>query len=168
MMKMIRLLIVSLLFYPFSIAGSQDPDGSWAFGVEAARASDDDDDDDSDNSGSGSSNSGSGSSDDDEDDDDSDNSGSGSGNSGSGSSDDDDDDDDYSTSAGENTPQVTTSQPSNQSSRVPENLHLRYPNGWDEKIRNGRYILTDPKGRTVTNRPAAFSDLERMRDIAGL
>jgi hypothetical protein len=45
---------------------------------------------------------------------------------------------------------------------------LRYGNGWDEQIRNGRYILNDPKGRNVTNRRATMEDLRRMRSAVGL
>ena len=82
--------------------------------------------------------------------------------------DDDDDDDDDDNRIGTNTPSATTEGPSSQSRDRPDNLHLRYPNGWDEKIRNGRYILIDPEGRTVTNRAATFADIDRMRDAAGL
>lgn len=46
------------------------------------------------------------------------------------------------------------------------NIHLRYPNGWDEQIRNGRYRLTDPQGRTVSSRRATQGDMIRMRAIA--
>ncbi len=44
------------------------------------------------------------------------------------------------------------------------NVELRYSNGWRERIRNGRYRLTDPKGRTVRDRPATQEDAVRMRD----
>lgn len=50
----------------------------------------------------------------------------------------------------------------------PGNLHLRYANGWDERIFNGRYRLVDPQGRTVADRVATFADLKRMQSAAGL
>ncbi len=46
-------------------------------------------------------------------------------------------------------------------------LHLRYANGWDERILNGRYRLVDPQGRTVANRRATHEDLARMRALVG-
>lgn len=101
------------------------------------------------NSGSGSSgsdNSGSGGSG-------SDNSGSGSSSSGSGSDDGDSADsrfnsDDFS---------------DGQRFGADKDMDLRYTNGWREWIRNGRYRLTDPKGRVVSERFARPDDLLRMR-----
>jgi hypothetical protein len=46
---------------------------------------------------------------------------------------------------------------------VLQRLHLRYANGWDERVAGGRYRLTDPKGQVVTDRVARPEDLERMR-----
>ncbi len=47
------------------------------------------------------------------------------------------------------------------------NLHLIYSNGWEEKIKSGRYVLRDPYGQTVKRRAATQADLERMRKAAG-
>lgn len=145
MNKLIKLLLAVLLLFPFPITGSYDQDGKWVFGVTSARADSDDDDDDDD--------------DDDRDDKDDRN---------DNDVHDDDDDDRDDDRADPNRPSATPGRPSSQNSDRPENLHLRYPNGWDEKIRSGRYILIDPEGRTVTNRAATFADLDRMRDVAGL
>jgi hypothetical protein len=95
--------------------------------------------------GGGSGNSGSGSSG-------SDNSGSGSSSSGSGSDDGDSADtrfnsDDFS---------------DGQRLGADKNMDLHYTNGWREWIRNGRYRLTDPKGRVVSERWARPDDLLRM------
>ncbi|MGB5559074.1 MAG: hypothetical protein WBN04_13825 [Paracoccaceae bacterium] len=91
----------------------------------------------SDSSGSGSGGSGS---------DDDDNSGSGSGSSGSGSGGDDD---------------------RGQRGGSDDDMDLRYINGWRERIQNGRYRLTDPKGRVVSDRRARPDDLLRMRGALG-
>ena len=156
MTTLIRIAITALLLVPFPITFSVTEDGVYVFGATPAaadrgrgRGGDDDDDDDRD--------------DDDRDDDDDD-----------GDDDDDDDDDrndgrnDDDDRADPNRPSATLGRPSSQNSDRPQNLHLRYPNGWDEQIRSGRYILTDPDGRTVSNRPATFADLDRMREAAGL
>jgi hypothetical protein len=95
--------------------------------------------------GGGSGNSGSGGSG-------SDNSGSGSSSSGSGSDDGDSADtrfnsDDFS---------------DGQRLGADKNMDLHYTNGWREWIRNGRYRLTDPKGRVVSERWARPDDLLRM------
>ncbi len=46
-----------------------------------------------------------------------------------------------------------------------DNVEIEYANGWQEWIRNGRYRLTDPKGRTVSNRWARPDDLARLRRL---
>lgn len=51
--------------------------------------------------------------------------------------------------------------------RVTATLHLRYANGWDERVARGRYRLTDPKGRVVKDRVARPDDLVRMRAQVG-
>jgi hypothetical protein len=48
-----------------------------------------------------------------------------------------------------------------------DNITLKYSNGWNESIVNGRYRLVDPKGRTVADRRATLEDLRRMREAAG-
>ena len=108
------------------------------------------------NSGSGSDNSGSGS-------------GSGSGNSGSGggsgNSGGKDDGGNSSNNRGsrKKDPSSVTSDLRGSGS----NLHLIYSNGWEEKIKSGRYVLRDPYGQTVKRRAATQADLERMRKAAG-
>lgn len=47
------------------------------------------------------------------------------------------------------------------------NISLQYTNGWREWVKDGRYVLIDPEGRTVANRPASHGDVTRMRDLAG-
>ena len=106
------------------------------------------------NSGSGSGDSGSGSG--------SGNSGSGDGNSGSGGK------DDGGTSS--NNRGSRKKDPSSVTSDLRgsgSNLHLIYSNGWEEKIKSGRYVLRDPYGQTVKRRAATQADLERMRKAAG-
>ena len=49
-----------------------------------------------------------------------------------------------------------------------DSLHLQYSNGWQEWVRDGRYVLLDPEGQTVSNRAATREDLARMRAAAGL
>lgn len=84
----------------------------------------------------------------------------------------DDDDRDDEDDRGENVSNDTTNRGNDRSSDwqspTPENLHLRYSNGWEETIRDGRSVLPDPQGRTVSNRRATFDDLTRMCDSAGL
>ena len=117
----------------------------------------------SDNSGSGSGKSGSGSGNS------SSGSGSGSGNSGSGggsgNSGGKDDGGNSSNNRGsrKKDPSSVTSDLRGSGS----NLHLIYSNGWEEKIKSGRYVLRDPYGQTVKRRAATQADLERMRKAAG-
>lgn len=91
----------------------------------------------------------------------------GSDNSGSGNNnndDDDDDDDDDETDGRDN---EGNSKKSRKRLGSSSNLHLQYTNGWNERIRNGRYRLVDPEGRTVSDRWATTKDLMRMRKAAG-
>jgi hypothetical protein len=83
--------------------------------------------------------------------------------SGSGKDDDDDDNGGQVSDGGDND-QPTT----NTALRSGDNLYLRYANGWEEWVRNRRYVLKDPLGRTVADRAATFDDLVRMRAAAGL
>ncbi|MEZ5776944.1 MAG: hypothetical protein R3E44_01140 [Paracoccaceae bacterium] len=85
----------------------------------------------------------------------------GGGNSGHGNSGDDDDDDDDDDNSGRGN--------SRDAARIgPEdNIDLKYVNGWRERIENGRYILIDPKGRTVSDRWARPEDLFRLRELLG-
>jgi hypothetical protein len=39
---------------------------------------------------------------------------------------------------------------------------VRYANGWAERIKDGRYELIDPYGRTVVRRPATAEDMARV------
>jgi len=43
------------------------------------------------------------------------------------------------------------------------NLELRYANGWKEEIDHGRYVLVDPNGNKIINRPVTDADISRMR-----
>lgn len=155
--KLMRVLLLSLIVLFFPISWSLDDDGEWVIGADAARADDDDDDDDGDDDDDDGDEDDDDDGDEDDDDDDDDD------------DDGDDDDDDENGGGGSNLAvENGGALPQGSDQRVPENLHLRYPNGWDERIRNGRYILVDPEGRTVTNRRATMGDLDRMRDAAGL
>lgn len=151
MNRLIRVLLASLLLLPFPV--SFDKDGHWLFGAPAAHAKGDGDGDDGDGDG------------DDGGDDD---------NSGRGNSDDDDRSgrqsrggDEKADRARKNKPHATMDRGSRQTGNRPQNLHLKYPNGWDERIRNGRYTLIDPHRRKVADRAATFEDYRRMRTVAG-
>ena len=48
------------------------------------------------------------------------------------------------------------------------NIEYRYTNGWQERVLNGRYRLTDPKGRIVKDRFARPDDLTRIHKAAQL
>lgn len=50
--------------------------------------------------------------------------------------------------------------------REGNNIEVRYTNGWKEEIEFGRYELKDPFNRTVVERPATSSDLQRLRAVA--
>jgi len=45
-------------------------------------------------------------------------------------------------------------------------IEARHPNGMTERVRNGRYIMTDAKGRTIINRPARRSDRTRLQSLS--
>lgn len=45
-------------------------------------------------------------------------------------------------------------------------IEVIYPDGWKEEVKNGRYELHDPAGRTVIERAATSEDLIRMRALA--
>ena len=89
-------------------------------------------------------------------------SGSGSGNSGSGGKDDSGNSSNNRGSRKKDPSSVTSDLRGSGS-----NLHLIYSNGWEEKIKSGRYVLRDPYGQTVKRRAATQADLERMRKAAG-
>ncbi|MGJ5621251.1 hypothetical protein [Sulfitobacter sp. MF3-043] len=147
--KFLRSVLVSLLLVLFPGIIWSTSDGVLTFGVSYAFA-----ESGSGSSGSGSSNSGSG------------NSGSGSSNSGSGSSNsghDEDDDDDRDGDDKDDKDRRRSAERLGPSA----NMHLRYKNGWDEKILNGRYSLVDPQGHKVADRPARTKDLNRMRAAVG-
>ena len=155
--KFLRAVLVSLLLILFPGIIWSTSDGVLTFGVSYAFAESGSGSSGSggggSNSGSGSSNSGSGSS----------NSGSGSSNSGSGHDDDDDDDDDRD---GDDKDDKDRRRSAERLGPL-ANMHLRYKNGWDEKILNGRYSLVDPHGHKVADRPARTKDLNRMRAAVG-
>ena len=178
-------LAVALTATPFSMNLADftlDSDAAFAKGSNSGsgssnsgRGSDDDD-----NSGSGSSNSGSGSDDDDGDgdgDDDDDNSGSGSSNSGSGSDNDDDDDDNDDDDRGERTGRRGGNDDGRGGPNTPipdkfgfivkaeiqgNHIEIGYSDGWKEEVENGRYELKNPSNRTVIERPATQSDINRL------
>jgi hypothetical protein len=145
MSKFIKLIFATLLMLPFSFAAEKSVDGTLLFGLNYAHAEKgsgrDGDGSDDDNSGKSG------------DDDDDDNSG-----------EDDDDDDSGNDNASNN--DAGDNKKSKRRVRL-QNLHLRYPNGWDEKIHNGRYHLKDPMGRTVIRRRATQEDMIRMRAAVG-
>ncbi len=43
-----------------------------------------------------------------------------------------------------------------------DDVTVTYTDGWRESIRGGRYIMTDPRRRTVIDRPARGADLSRL------
>jgi len=155
-----------------SIAIAESGKGKGGDGRDDDDDKDDRDDDDDDKDDRDDDNSGRGGGGDD------DNSGRGGGgdddNSGRGGGDDDSDDDRNSagsTGSGNGNNGKTNSADNEVTSEIlgsGNNLHLRYSNGWQEWVRNGRYRLVDPNGHTVADRRAKQSDLDRMRAAAGL
>ena len=111
----------------------------------------------SDSGGSGSGSSGSGSSGGG-----SDNSGSGSSNSGSGSSGSDDGGSGNSGSGSENSRGTSSDDGSHATPSGSGNQERVYQGGWRERIRNGRYEVFDPQGRSVINRKAIPADALRI------
>lgn len=177
---LLRVLILSLILLFSPVSWSLGPDGKWVFGVDAARADSNDDDDEDDDDVDDEDDDDDDDEDDDEDDDDDDDDDEDENDhededEGDDEDDDDDEQDENDDDDVEDEDQDDggrsgndQAQESHNSQGVPENLHLRYANGWDERILNGRYILIDPEGRTVTNRRATMGDQTRMRDAAGL
>ena len=43
-----------------------------------------------------------------------------------------------------------------------DDITVTYTDGWRESIRGSRYIMTDPRRRTVIDRPARGADLSRL------
>ena len=114
---------------------------------------------DSGGSGSGSSGSGSNSGSSGEG---SDNSGSGSNNSGSGSGGSDDGGSGNSGSGSENSRGTSNDDGSHATPSRAGRLERVYQGGWRERIRNGRYEIFDPQGRSVINRKAIPADALRI------
>jgi hypothetical protein len=42
-------------------------------------------------------------------------------------------------------------------------MQKQYSGGWLERVRNGRYQLFDPAGRTVIDRPSTRLDRDRVK-----
>ena len=163
MLKPLGLLCAGLLLAPFPLTIERAGDDGWVIGVSMAHAEkgsgrdgnrddrDDDDDDDDDRSGR---RGGDDRDDDDDDDDDEDD-------------DEDDEDDDDLEDAGQSFGGLFGGRRSDRGGATVADLHLRYANGWDERILNGQYRLIDPQGRTVSIRAATPDDLARMRALVG-
>ena len=151
MLKLLKILIIAALLVPFPITVTSLPTGWVLIGVDLAHAD------------QGRGRGGDDDRDDDDDDDDDDRSGR------RGGDDRDDDSSDRDDGQRDRTRRSTQSDAGQSSGfERPANLHLRYPNGWDEQILDGRYRLLDPEGRKVADRVATMKDLERMRAAAGL
>ncbi len=43
-----------------------------------------------------------------------------------------------------------------------DNIEIRYSDGWEERIRDGEYILLDPNANTIIRRPASPKDYARL------
>lgn len=43
-----------------------------------------------------------------------------------------------------------------------DDITVTYADGWRERVRSGRYIMTDPRSRTVIDRPARRADISRL------
>ncbi len=142
-------LLMGLLFAAFLPRITVDEEGRFNVDTPMAYA---ESGSGSDGKGGGSGNSGSGS----------DNSGSGSGSGNSGGKDDGGNSSNNRGSRKKDPSSVTSDLRGSGS-----NLHLIYSNGWEEKIKSGRYVLRDPYGQTVKRRAATQADLERMRKAAG-
>ena len=160
MSRFLKIICLALFFTPMPFTVKKTLDGKLVLGADYALADKgrgrggNDDDDDDDRSGSGS-------------DRDDDRSGRRDGRDDDRDDDDDDRDDDRDRDRDDEDSGRSNGTAGGGLERSPSgviaNLHLRYSNGWDERILNGRYILVDPEGRTVTRRAATAKDLERMR-----
>jgi len=81
--------------------------------------------------------------------------------------DDDDNDDDDNSGSGNGANGSSANSPASGSGGSISNIRIDYSNGWEERIRGGRYRLKDPKGRTVADRTATQADYRRLREIKG-
>ncbi len=148
--QILKVSVLSLVLVPFRFEFGAETDGVWSIGLRPAYAESGSGRDGDDDKGRGR---GRGRGGDDRNDDDDDD----------GDSDDDRDDD----RDNDSNDDASGDRQSNAGLGSEFNISLQYTNGWREWVKDGRYVLIDPEGRTVANRPASYGDVTRMRDLAG-
>lgn len=163
--QVLKVIILGSILVPFQFEIGAQTDGVWSIGLRPAHAESGSGRDDDDDRGRGR---GRGGDDNDRDEDDR---GDGVGDDDDGD-DDDRDDDDREHDASEDRDDDRdddTSRDRQRNVRLGSefNISLQYTNGWREWVKDGRYVLIDPEGRTVANRAASRSDVTRMRNLAG-
>lgn len=68
--------------------------------------------------------------------------------------------------AGENKDETNANQRTGDAVRVTRStIEVRHRVGIEERIRNGRYLMRDKRGRTIINRPVTNQDLDRLRSF---
>lgn len=148
--QILRVIALSSVIVPFQFEFGAETDGVWSFGLRPAFAE----------SGSGRGG----------DDDKGRGRGRGRGRGGDDDRDDRDDDDDNDRNDNRDDDRNDDSSRDRQRNAIlgsESNISLQYTNVWREWVKDGRYVLIDPEGRTVANRPASREDVTRMRDLAG-
>ena len=148
--RALKVVVLASALIPFQFEFTAGSDGDWSIGLRPAHAESGSGRDGNDDNGRGRGRGRGG--DDDRDDDDKDD-------------DDDDDDDDDRNDNRDTTP--NRDRQSNARLGAEFNITLQYTNGWQEWVKDGRYVLIDPKGRTVANRRASRDDVARMRSLVG-
>lgn len=155
--QILKVSVLSLVLVPFQFEFGAETDGVWSIGPNPAYAESGSGRDGDDNKGRGRGRGRGGDDDDDDDDRDDDR--------------DDDDsedrDDDRGDRVDDRNDDTSREQRSNARLGSEFNITLQYTNGWREWVKDGRYVLIDPEGRTVANRPASRGDVTRMRNLAG-
>lgn len=146
--RALKVVVLASALIPFQFEFTAGSDGDWSIGLRPAHAESGSGRDGNDDNGRGRGRGRGG--DDDRDDDD---------------KDDNDDDDDDRNDNRDTTP--NRDRQSNARLGAEFNITLQYTNDWQEWVKDGRYVLIDPKGRTVANRRASRDDVARMRSLVG-
>lgn len=149
--QILKVFVLGSALVPFQFEFGAKTDGVWSIGLRPAYAESGSGRDGDDDKGRGRGRGRGG--DDDRNDDDDD--------------DDDQDDDDRGDRDDDSNDDASRDRQTNAGLGSEFNISLQYPNGWREWVKDGRYVLIDPEGRTVANRPASRDDVTRMRNLAG-
>lgn len=160
--QILKVFVLSSVLVPFQFEFGAKTDGVWSIGLRPAYAESGSGKDGDDDKGRGRGRGRGG--DDDRDDDDDDDRDDDRDDDDRDDRDDDRDDDDRDDDRNED---ASRDRQSNARLGSEFNISLQYTNGWREWVKDGRYVLIDPEGRTVANRPASRGDVTRMRNLAG-